>query len=128
MSAAGVVQAAVVAALRGGLGGVEIFDGVPARAAYPYAVIGEGLSSDWSHKSGRGREHRLSVNLWDDGESAARLHGLIGLAEEAIEEMGRVLEGHRVVRLVLLKSRVARRADGPWVGLVEYRVRTLEAD
>lgn len=126
MNAAGVVQAAVVAALRDGLGDVAVFDGAPVRAAYPYALIGEGVTSDWSHKNGRGREHRVSVNLWDDGESAARLHALIGLAEEAMEGMGRVLEGHRIVSLVLLRSRVARRADGPWVGLVEYRVRTLE--
>jgi hypothetical protein len=124
--AAEAVQTALVAAL-GALEVSGVFDGAPARAAYPYAVIGEAVSSDWSHKSGRGREHRLAVTIWDDGASAARLHGLMADAEDAIEGMARDLGGHRVVSLVFLRSRIVRDADGPWAGLIEYRARTLES-
>ena len=130
MSASEAVQAALVAALNGhaalatAVSGV--FDGPPARAAYPYVAIGESLTADWSHKSGRGREHRLAITIWDDGESAARLHGLMAEAETAIETMARDLDGHRVVSLVFLRSRILRDADGPWAGLIEYRARTLE--
>lgn len=128
MSAGEAVQATLVAALAGhaGLAGVGVFDGPPARAAYPYVAIGAGVTGDWSHKTGRGREHRLAITIWDDGASAARLHALMADAESAIEGMARDLDGHRLVSLVFLRSRITRDVGGPWAGLIEYRARTLE--
>lgn len=120
-------QAALVAALRGVPGLSGVFDGPPARAAYPYAVIGQAVASDWSHKSARGREIRLSVTLWDDGLSAARLHGLMALAEDAIEAIPRDLAGWRIASLVFVRSRALRNAAGPWAGTIDYRARLIAA-
>ena len=128
--AAEAVQAAVIAALQGHapIAGVVsgIYDGPPVRAAWPYLVIEYGSTSDWSHKSGRGREHRIGITIWDDGDSPARLHRLMAEAEMAIEGGARDLDGHRIASLVFLRSRVVRDVDGPWAGFVQYRVRTLE--
>jgi hypothetical protein len=127
--AAMAVQRALVAALRGAPFSVAptgIYDGPPVDAAFPYVAVSDGATSDWSHKSGRGREHRLSVAVWDDGVSPTRLHRLIGEVEAAVEGMPRALDGHSVASLVFLRARVVRDADGPWVGRVDYRVRTLE--
>ena len=128
--AAEALQAALVAALAGHppLADVVagIFDGPPAQADFPYVAIGGGATGDWSHKTGRGREHRLAVTIWDDGESPARLHRLMAEAEEAIEGIAPALDGHRIAGLVFLRSRVIRDADGPWAGIVEYRARTLQ--
>ena len=130
MSAASELQAAVIAALAAadGIAGVAsgVFDGPPARAAFPYVVIGDGLSLDWSHKTGRGREHRLGITIWDEAGRAARLHGLVGAVEAAIEALPRDLPGNCIVSIVLLRSRIVRTPGGPWGGLVEYRIRTLE--
>ena len=103
-----------------------IFDGVPAGACFPYVAMAESPCVDWSHKSGRGREIRLAVTVWDDGARAGRLHGLMREVETALEGMAMVLDGWRVVSSRFLRSRVVRDADGPWAGLVEYRVRVLE--
>jgi len=119
-----VVQKALVAALAT-LEGVGVFDGPPARAAYPYVAIDGGFSTDWSTKTAAGREHRIAVTLWDDGRSAARLHALMAEVGSAIEAMPRALEGCRVASLVFLRSRVTRDAAGPWAGIVEYRVRVM---
>jgi hypothetical protein len=131
MSAAAELQAALVAALAGaaGVAGIAqgVFDGPPPRAAFPYVVIGDGLSSDWSHSLARGREHRLAITIWDEAGRAARLHGLVGAVESAIEALPAALPHHRIASLTLLRSRILRRADGPWAGIVEYRVRTLES-
>lgn len=131
MSAAVIaVQKGAVAAMRahaplaGAVSG--IFDGVPAGACYPYVAMAESPCADWSHKSGRGREVRLAVTLWDDGRRAARLHELMREAETAIEGMALALDGWRVVSLQFLRSRVVRDADGPWAGMIAYRVRVLE--
>lgn len=124
------VQAALVVALGGHAGLAEavsgIFDGPPARAAYPYVSIGEAVSTDWSSKTARGREIRIAVTIWDDGERPALLHGLMADAEDAIDGMARDLDGWRVASLAFLRARIVRDADGPWAGLVEYRVRVME--
>ncbi len=104
-----------------------VFDGPPARAAFPYIAVDGGQTADWSVKDARGREHRVAISVWDDGMASARLHGLMAAAEEAIEDMGRDLAGHRIASITFLRARIVRDADGPWAGLIEYRVRTLAA-
>jgi hypothetical protein len=103
-----------------------IFDGPPAGMCFPYVAMAESPCVDWSHTSGRGREIRLAVTVWDDGRQASRLHELMREVEAAVEGMAVALDGWRVVGLQFLRSRVVRDANGPWAGLVEYRVRVLE--
>lgn len=123
------VQAALVAALEAhpvlatALTGV--FDGPPARAAFPYISIADGLVSDWSTKTAIGRELRIALTIWDDSEEALRLHQLIGHVEDAVAALPRDLAGWRVASIVFLRSLVARDPVGPWAGLVEYRLRLL---
>lgn len=130
-SAADAVQKALVEALNDSSAiatlASGVYEGAPARAAWPYVVIDDGSTRDWSHKSARGREHRIGVTIWDDGLTPARVRMLVGEAEAAIEAMLVDLDGHQLVSLVHLRSRVVRDADGPWAGNVTYRLRTLEA-
>jgi hypothetical protein len=102
-----------------------VFDGPPVRAGYPYVSIADGLSSDWSTKTETGREIRLAFTIWDDGEQAARLHNLMGHAEEAIAAMARDLPGWRVASNVFLRSLIVRDAAGPWAGMLEHRIRII---
>lgn len=129
MSAGAALQAAVVAALKqaAGIAGVAsgVFDGPPARAAYPYLVIGEGLSFDWSTKTETGREHRVTVSIWDEAGRTARILALTAAAGTAIEGIGPALAGHRVAGVRFVRERLVRAPGGPWAGAVEYRVRTV---
>jgi Protein of unknown function (DUF3168) len=104
-----------------------VFDGPPPRAAYPYIAVADGLSTDWSTKTTTGREIRLALTIWDDGEEASRLHNLMGHAEEAIAAMARDLPGWHVSSNVFLRSFIARDPAGPWAGLVEYRIRVMKS-
>lgn len=122
------VQAAARAAmlaepLLAGLAGV--YDGPPPRAALPYASFGPGAATDWSTKTETGREVRLAINLWDDGETPARLAELCAAAQAAVARIGPDLEGWRIVSLVFLRTTTVRSATGPWAALVEFRVRVL---
>ena len=74
MSAGGALQTAIAAALAGVDGLSGVFDGPPARASYPYAAIDATTETDWSHKSGDGREVMVAITLWDD--QPVRLHEL----------------------------------------------------
>lgn len=123
------VQQAVVAALvadellMASLSGV--FDGLPVRAVLPWAGVDCGPVTDWSHKTGRGREVQVTISLWSDGTAASALHGLMAQVEQAILGVGLSDGRMRLVSLVFLRSRIVRAADGPWLGLIEYRARIL---
>ncbi len=127
------LQTAAIAALQGadGIGGV--YDGSPLQAAFPYAVVECGPESDWSHKSGSGREVRLAVTIRDEGERPARLQRLMGDAEAAIYGLGGI-EGWRIVSLHFVRSqglRETRGSDasgiGRWAGVIEFRARMLQS-
>jgi hypothetical protein len=124
-----IVQAALVAAVEAHPVLAEeltgVFDGPPPRAAFPYVSIGDGLSSDWSTKTANGREIRIGLTIWDDGESATRLHQLTGHVEDAVAALPRDLPGWRIASCVFLRSFVTRNPAGSWAGVVDYRVRML---
>lgn len=121
MSAGGALQAAVVASLvDAGLSGV--FDGPPARAAYPYAAVDAGSEADWGHKTAAGREVSLAVTVWDD--QPARLRELADVVEQRIA--GVTLSGEwELVGLRFVRRRVIRDVAGPWAAAIDFRARLL---
>tara|TARA_R110000824_G_scaffold65989_8_gene171475 strand:- start:284 stop:682 length:399 start_codon:yes stop_codon:yes gene_type:complete len=102
-----------------------IFDGPPSRAYFPYIALATGASLDWSHKGGVGRELSLALTIHDDGETAARLHRVMALVEEALEPGLNSLSGWQIVTFDFRRTRILRSAVSPWSGLVEYRARVL---
>ena len=122
MSAGGALQAALAAALDGIAELTGVYDGPPARALFPYAAIDAGTESDWSHKSGVGREVLVAVTIWD--EQPARLHVLADDAEAAVTALENV-EGWQLVSLRLLRRRVVRDVAGPWAAAMDFRARLL---
>ena len=117
LSAAAIAALSRLAELNGA------YDGPPMQAVHPFATVDSGLESDWSHKSGEGRELRLAVTIRDQGERPARLRRLMRLAETALAGAGAV-QGWRIVTLRFLRSRVVRESTG-WVGIIELRARML---
>ena len=128
MSGAGAALAeAVLEALREleGLNGA--YDGPPLTAAFPYATVETGPESDWSHKSGAGREARLSILVRDKGERPLRLRGIMAEVETAADGIGPDLAGWRLVNLVFLRGSMLREAPAAWTAAIEYRARLLKA-
>lgn len=123
------VQAAAVAALSAhpvlAAQLTGIYDGPPPRAAFPYVAVTDGVTSDWSTKTQKGREIRLAFTVWDDGEAATRLADLMGHVDDALLAIPRDLSGWRIATVVFLRSMIVRDPAGPWAGLVEHRVRLL---
>jgi len=122
VSAGAALQAALAESLAsvGELTGV--FDGPPARAAFPYAAIDASLETDWSHKTGQGREVLAAVTVWDD--QPARLQKLADLVEQKVLAVS--LEGEwRLVTLRLVRRRTLRDVAGPWATAIDFRARLL---
>jgi Protein of unknown function (DUF3168) len=127
MSAVLALQAALTAALAAhpGINGeiTGVFDGPPPRAAFPFIAVSDALSNDWSAVGISGREVRMTLTVWDDGDEPARLHALVGAVEEAVAGLPPDLPGWRVITTIFLRSLIIRSAAGPWAGLVEHRFR-----
>jgi hypothetical protein len=123
------LHTAVIAALEAhpalNAAGVLVYDGVPERQAFPYIAVSDGLVTNWSTKTELGRDVRLALTLWDDGEAADRTHALMGAMTEAMAALPAMIPGWQIVTCSFIRSLIARDADGPWAGLVEHRVRLL---
>lgn len=132
MSAEVTVRAAVIAALRsdGALMGAinALFDGTPARASVPYAVVGECIASDWGAKDVDGRELRLTIGLHDAGETPGRLAAVLARIDPVVQAVDASADGWRIVSARLVRSRVMRSGprDGDgWQAVVDYRLRVV---
>jgi hypothetical protein len=122
MSAGGALQAALATTLAGEARLTGIYDGPPARAGLPYAVIDAGSESDWSHKSGGGREVLVALTLWD--EQPARLAELADAVEAAAASVGGVV-GWQLVSMRMIRRRTVRDVAGPWATAIDFRARML---
>lgn len=122
MSAGGALQTAITASLGTIAELAGVFDGPPARASFPYATMDATSESDWSHKSGTGREVLVAITLWDD--QPVRLHELADRIEAAVEAPGDVA-GWQLVTMRLVRRRVVRDVAGPWAAAVDFRARML---
>ena len=101
------------------------YEGAPLQAVHPFATVEAGPETDWSHKSGTGREVRLTVTLRDHGERPARLRRLMAEAEAAIMAAGTATPGWRIVTLAFLRSRLLPDAERQYAGVLDYRARRL---
>lgn len=118
-----VVQGALVTLL-GDI--APVYNRAPPRARFPYLLISDGQVSDWSHKSGVGREVRLGLTLWDDAPTSAALLDRAEAVTRQMDAFPRDLPGWRVATLVYLRTLVSRNPDSPSAALIEFRLR-LEA-
>jgi hypothetical protein len=122
MSAGGALQTAIAGALNAIAELTGVFDGPPARAAYPYAAIDAATESDWGHKSGEGREVMVSITVWDD--QPVRLHRLADLVEATVQGLPQI-GGWQLVTMQLMRRRVLRDVAGPWAAAIDFRARML---
>jgi hypothetical protein len=122
MSAGGSLQTAIATALNGIASLTGVFDGPPARAAFPYVALDATTETDWGHKSGQGREVMVAITIWDD--QPVRLHGLADAVEIALEEVP-AMDGWQLVTMRLIRRRVVRDVAGPWAAAVDFRARML---
>lgn len=122
MSAGAALQAAIAASL-GRIEGLSgVFDGPPARASYPYVALDATTESDWSHKSGDGREVMVAITLWDD--QPVRLHALADEVEARLQALT-ATDAWQLVTMRLMRRRVVRDVAGPWAAAIDYRARML---
>ncbi|MGE4322924.1 MAG: DUF3168 domain-containing protein [Sphingobium sp.] len=135
MSAELAIRAAVVAALKGDamlMDGINaLFDGLPARASAPYAVVGDCTGSQWGAKDIDGREIGVAISLHDARDGPARLEALVARVDPALQAMTRAGGGWRIVTARPMRCRIARigkRGEEGWQAVIDYRIRAVRED
>lgn len=97
------------AALTALVGPGRIHDEAPRAARGLYVVHGEVEARDWSTGSDRGCEQELSLVVWAaDSASSRQALAAAHAVAAALDEAALALEGHRLVDLRWLSSRLAR--------------------
>jgi hypothetical protein len=122
VSAGGAIQTAIAAALNAIEGLAGVFDGPPARAAFPYVSVDAATEVDWSHQTAVGREVMIGLTVWDD--QPVRLHGLADTVESAVRAIATV-DDWQLVTMRLVRRRVMRDVAGPWAAAIDFRARML---
>lgn len=126
MAASLALQKAVVAALVDLPGLTGVYDGPPADAAAPYAVIGPDLVTDAGTKTEVAHDHRVLVTIWDDRAGVARLKALMGAAETRLRALAGDWDGQRIVNARLVRASVGTADEGWRPGVIEMRLRSQQ--
>ncbi|WP_417322999.1 tail completion protein gp17 [Erythrobacter aureus] len=97
----------------------------PIAASPPHIAIAASASTDWSTKTGPGREIRLALELVDRGDEAAATGAIAARIEQRIATLAPQQSGLRVVVTRFLRSRAERRRRNLRAVLLEYRFLTI---
>lgn len=96
------------AALTAKIGTGGIVDRVIAKRAFPYLVIGEIITRDWSTSTEPGEEHIITVEVWSDKDGHAEAQSLAGQARDLLHNQPLALTGAVLVNLQHISTRVRR--------------------
>jgi len=95
--------------------GARIFDAVPRGSAFPYIVIGDDRTSDWSTATEPGTLHALTIHIWSRaaGRRETRLAAEAVIA--ALNGAELTVGGQVLIDLRWLESDSTRENDGETV-------------
>ena len=102
-----------------------ISEEAPLRASLPWLAIVASASADWSHKTGRGREVRIAVELQARGDDPETAASLVGSIESAVEGLPPDQPSFTVAGIQFLRARTEQRGGTVRAVLLEYRFRIL---
>lgn len=103
----------------------QVGEEAPARTAAPWLAIAASASTDWSHKTGAGREVRIALELHCRGDDPTTAASLVGAIERCIESLPKAQNGFTIVSVQFLRARAERRGDTARAILLEHRFRLL---
>ncbi|MBX9664806.1 DUF3168 domain-containing protein [Novosphingobium sp.] len=104
-----------------------IVEEAPIKTALPWLALTASASTDWSNKSGRGREIRIALELNYRGYEQLAETDLIGAIEARMESLptDQSASGFQIASLTFLKARAEQRGEALRSLVLEYRARVL---
>ncbi|MET1755031.1 DUF3168 domain-containing protein [Novosphingobium sp. RD2P27] len=102
-----------------------IVEEAPARTSLPWLAIAASASTDWSTKSGAGREIRIALELHCRGDAPAAAADLVTAIEARIAALPAAQTGFSIVSSRFLRARAEQRGESRRAVLIEYAFRVL---
>jgi hypothetical protein len=104
-----------------------IVEEAPLRTALPWLALTASASTDWSNKTGRGREVRVALELNYRGYEQLAEAGIIAALEARMEALpaDQTAAGFRIASLIFVKARAEQRGEALRALVLEYRARVL---
>lgn len=110
------------------LGGARVWDSVPARAAFPYVAIADGMERDWSTGSDAGSEHAVTLHVWSRYAGRKEVQAIMTAVRDVLHDATLSLSGHALINLRHESSQVVRHSDGDTCqGIIRMRAVTEPA-
>jgi hypothetical protein len=98
----------------------------PIEGTPPIITIATSASTDWSTKSGPGREVRIALELVDRHDQNSAMAANVARIEQRIATLAPSQAGYRIVVTQFLRSRAEQRPRALRAVLLEYRFRLLD--
>ena len=95
-------------ALTAKIGAGGVVDRVMPKRAFPYLVIGEIITSDWSTSTEPGEEHFITIEIWSDKDGHVEAQALAGQVRDLLHNQPLTLVGAVLVNLLHLSTRIRR--------------------
>jgi len=103
----------------------SITEEAPLRAAPPWLGIVASASSDFSHKSGTGRELRVALELQYLGDDPSAAAELVAAIEARVAALEPDQPEYRIASFTFLRARAEQRGEARRAYLLEYRARLI---
>lgn len=102
-----------------------IVEEAPARTSLPWLAVAASASTDWSTKSGAGREVRIALELHCRGDAPDAAADLVAAIEAKVATLPVAQTGFSIASVRFLRARAEQRAESRRAVLIEYAFRVL---
>ena len=124
------LQMAIHAALAADAGlasiiGSSVYDDVPQGTSFPYVVIGDVTTRDWSTQTQEGDEHIVVIHAWSNQRGRREVQMIIERIDAVLDGAALALVDHQLINLRVVFWTALRDLDGAtYHGVVRLRAVT----
>lgn len=105
--------------------GANVYDDVPQGTAFPYVVIGDVTTRDWSTQTQAGHEHIVVIHAWSKQRGRREVQMIIERIDAVLDDAALTLEDHQLINLRVVFWTALRDLDGAsYHGVVRLRAVT----
>lgn len=98
------LQEAVAAAITAAVTPASVYDVVPNTPTYPFVLVGDDASKDWSSSEAFGEDVTVTVHVWSQDIDREELKTLQQQIYGALHDQNLVVTGYSVAALLFLSS------------------------
>jgi hypothetical protein len=103
----------------------RIYDHVPAETVFPYLIVGESQTIDWSTKSYSGVAAEFAIHSWSRGRGRKQVKEILDAVHGVLHQAALAVTGHNVIELRFRSAESLLDEDGlTWHGVTRFRALT----